>query len=138
MAAESDNDKPSFIPNAKVKQISIVLSSRGWNEWGSDEGELFFRVLFWPIFLERGTKRRQFFWSPFSKHFNLGNFVRSVYYLVQFLCFGVYFSPILSRIGYHLKAKILEPGKKISTGIPCKFRSSAAPPPSVEQLLCCS
>ena len=41
-----------------------------------------------------------------------GNFARSGYYLVQFLCFGVYFSPIFSRTGYHLKAKILEQGKK--------------------------
>ena len=28
-----------------------------------------------------------------------------VYYLAQFLCFGVYLSPIFSRIRYHLKVK---------------------------------
>ena len=40
-----------------------------------------------------------------------GNFVRSGHCLVQFLCFGAYFSPSFSRIGYNLKTKVLEPGK---------------------------
>ena len=48
-----------------------------------------------------------------SKHVKKGDFVRSGYYLVQFLCLGVYYLPNFSRIGYHVKAKILEPGKKI-------------------------
>ena len=39
------------------------------------------------------------------------DFVRSGYYLVQSLRLGVHFSLICSRIGYHLKVKILEPAK---------------------------
>ena len=43
------------------------------------------------LFLERDIKRRKFFWSPLSKHVKGENFVRSGYYLVQFLRFEVYF-----------------------------------------------
>ena len=82
-------------------------------------------------YCERGIRRRQFFWSRLSKLGKKGNFVRSGYHLVQLLCFGVYFSPIFSRIGYHLQAKILEPSKtKFFVGTsPYKFRSSASLPP---------
>ena len=64
----------------------------------------FFRISFPLLFLGWGIKRRQFFWSRFSKHVKRGNFVRSSYHLVQFLCFG-FFSPIFARIGYHVKVK---------------------------------
>ena len=42
----------------------------------------FFMVSLSPIFLERGIKGSQFFWSQLSKHVKGGNFVRSGYYLV--------------------------------------------------------
>ena len=84
--------------------------------------------------LEQGIKRRQVFWRRLSKH--VKNFVKSGYYLVQFLCFGVYFSPIFSRTGYHLKAKILEQDENfcfVGTS-PFKFRSSTPPPRGPEAL----
>ena len=71
----------------------------------------FFGGSFAPTFLERGIKNRHCFWSPLSKYVKSGNFVISGYCLVPHLCFGVYFSPIFLRIGYHLKTKTLEPGK---------------------------
>ena len=62
-----------------------------------------------------------------------GKFFRSCHYLVQFLSFRVYFSPIFSRIGDHLKAKVLERGKRnffVGTA-PYKFRSSTPTPRDV-------
>ena len=47
-----------------------------------------------------------------SKHVKRGILVISGYYVVKLLCFGVYFSPIFSGIGYHLKEKTLELVKK--------------------------
>ena len=61
-------------------------------------------------------KKAIFLKQVVKKHVNGGNFVSSGYYLAQFLCFGVYFSLIFSRIRYHLKAKILEPCKKLFCG----------------------
>ena len=53
-----------------------------------------------------------------------GHFVRSVYNLVRYLYFGLYFSPIFSRIGYQLQAKILEPdAKKFSWEHPLQIRN---------------
>ena len=76
-----------------------------------------------------GIKRRQFFCSRLSKHVRRGNFVRSSYYSVQFLYFAVYFSPIFSRIGYHLKAKLLELGKKQFFVGTFPYKSSTHPLP---------
>ena len=83
------------------------------------------------FFLEQGIKRRQIFWSRLSKHVKRGNFVRTGYYLVKFLCFGVYFSPIFSRTGYHLKGKILELGENIflSWAHPRTNLGQVPPPP---------
>ena len=58
------------------------------------------------IFLEQVVKKRV----------TGGNFVGSGYHLAQFLCFGVCFSLIFSKIRFHLKAKILEPCKKTFCG----------------------
>ena len=62
------------------------------------------------LFCENGVSKE----GSFSEHVNKGNCVRSGYNLVsQIFAFGVCFSPIFSGIGYHLKAKILEPGRKM-------------------------
>ena len=94
-------------------EISAPGGGGGYLVYLSDGDVPFFRVSFSPIFLQRGIKRRQIFWSRLSKHVKRGNFVRTGYYSVKFSCFWVYFSPIFSRTGYHLKAKILEQGEKI-------------------------
>ena len=85
------------------------------------------------FFLKQGLKIRDVFWSTLSKHVKRGNFARSGYYLVQFVCFGVYSSPIFSRTGYHLEGKILEKGEKtFFLGTPLYTFRSSTPPPGVE------
>ena len=71
----------------------------------------FIRVSFSLIPSTTGYQKRAIFQEPVVKTRQKGTFVRSGYYLVQFLCFGFYFSPIFSGIGYHSKIQILEPSK---------------------------
>ena len=82
----------------------------GYLVYLSTRDVLFFRASFSPIFPGPGCQNKAIFLEPIVKHVKRGNFARSGHYIVQFLCFGVYFSPTFSRIGYHLKAKILELG----------------------------
>ena len=63
-----------------------------------------------------GHQKKAIFLEPVVKTCQRGNFVRSGYYLVQFVCFGVYFSLIFSKIEYHLNAEIREPGKNFFHG----------------------
>ena len=74
----------------------------------------FFRVSFTPTISGTGVSKEGNFLEPIVKNCqNRGNFDRSGYYLVKFLCFGGYFSSNFSAVGYHLTVKVLEPGKKV-------------------------
>ena len=79
----------------------------------SNRDVLFSGYHFHLSFLMGYQKKAIFLKQVVKKHVKGGNFVGLGYYLAQFLCFGVYFSLIFSRIRYHLKAKILEPCKKL-------------------------
>ena len=58
-------------------------------------------------FSRMGYQKKAIFLKPVvKKHVKEGHVSRSGYCLVQFLCFAVYFSPIFSRTGYHLKTKL--------------------------------
>ena len=45
------------------------------------------------------------------KSYEKGKFVIGLF-ISPFLCFGAYFYPIFPGIGYHWRAKILQPGEK--------------------------
>ena len=83
------------------------------------------------FFREQGIKRRQIFWSRLSKHVKRGNFVTTGYFVVQFLCFWVYFSPIFLEQGIIWRQKFWSRAENfyfVGTS-PYKSRSSTPPPP---------
>ena len=69
--------------------LHVWISARGVGTWYIRPTGMcrFSGYRFRLFFLEQGIKRRQIFWSRLSKHVKRGNFVRTGYYLVQFLCF---------------------------------------------------
>ena len=75
-----------------------------------------------------GCQKKAIFLELVVKTCQRENFVEWSYYLIQFLCFGGCFSPIFSRIRFHLKANILESGEiKFFLGTsPYKFLSSTS------------
>ena len=75
---------------------------------------VFQSIVFTHFFYNRLSKKAVFL-EPVVKMCHRGKFCQfGLLFLVQFLCFGVFSSPIFSGIGYHLK--ILEPGTKTFRG----------------------
>ena len=98
-----------FIPT-KEGNATFSSGGGGYLVYLSDGDVPFFMVSLSPISSGMGYQMKAIFLQPVLKTCQTGNFVRSCHYLVQFLCFGVYYSWVFSRIGYHLKAKILALG----------------------------
>ena len=75
-------------------------------------GMFLFQGIVFTYFARRGYQKKAVFQEPVVKTCQKGKFVTYGYHSVQFLCIGLYFLRIFSRIRYQVKAKILDTGKE--------------------------
>ena len=111
-------------------QLPLKTRGRGYLAYFVDGMSPPTRVSFPHLFLTPGSKRRQFFSRQLAEGiFCYYNDLLFCHFPLKLLCFGVHFSSIFWKAGYHLKREFLKPGGKIVSWIahPCTHQVYCPP-----------